>query len=123
MSHLHVAGASLRFKNLLVVIKQTAFEEYTQVRTFARLWVTTLHICFSLLHCISIFLFLNLLLYRVQVKTPWPSAESIAVETSGTALQGAQKVCHGFVITVAETPSQFFLRQSRRIGSSTLGRY
>jgi hypothetical protein len=29
---LHVKGASLRFKNLLIVIKQTAFEEYSQVR-------------------------------------------------------------------------------------------
>jgi hypothetical protein len=29
---LHVRGASLRFKNLLIVIKQTAFEEYSQVK-------------------------------------------------------------------------------------------
>jgi hypothetical protein len=29
---LHVRGGSLRFKNLLIVIKQTAFEEYSQVR-------------------------------------------------------------------------------------------
>jgi hypothetical protein len=34
MSHLHVTGASLRFKNLLVVIKQTAYEEYSQVRYY-----------------------------------------------------------------------------------------
>jgi hypothetical protein len=32
MASLNVAGASLRFRNLLVVIKQTAFEEYSQVR-------------------------------------------------------------------------------------------
>lgn len=31
MASLHVKGASLRFKNLLIVIKQTAFEEYSQV--------------------------------------------------------------------------------------------
>lgn len=29
---LNVVGSSLRFKNLLVVIKQTAFEEYSQAR-------------------------------------------------------------------------------------------
>jgi hypothetical protein len=29
---LHLRGGSLRFKNLLIVIKQTAFEEYSQVR-------------------------------------------------------------------------------------------
>jgi hypothetical protein len=32
MSGLHLSSQSLRFKNLLVVIKQTAFEEYSQVR-------------------------------------------------------------------------------------------
>lgn len=31
MASLNVAGSSLRYKNLLVVIKQTAFEEYSQV--------------------------------------------------------------------------------------------
>lgn len=31
-SHMNVAGTSLQYKNLLVVIKQTAFEEYSQVR-------------------------------------------------------------------------------------------
>ena len=43
MSHLHATGASLRFKNLLVVIKQTAFEEYTQVRCY----VTVVCLCCS----------------------------------------------------------------------------
>jgi NAD kinase len=32
MSGLNVAGSSLRYKNLLVVIKQTAFEEYSQLK-------------------------------------------------------------------------------------------
>jgi hypothetical protein len=32
MSLVHNAGASLRYRNLLVVIKQTAYEEYSQVR-------------------------------------------------------------------------------------------
>lgn len=32
MSGLHVSGSSLRYKNLLVVIKQTAFEEYSQLK-------------------------------------------------------------------------------------------
>jgi hypothetical protein len=29
---IHLKGTSLQYKNLLVVIKQTAFEEYSQVR-------------------------------------------------------------------------------------------
>ena len=33
MASLNVAGSSLRYKNLLVVIKQTPFEEYSQVST------------------------------------------------------------------------------------------
>lgn len=33
MASLNVGGPSIRFKNLLVVIKQTAFEEYSQVRS------------------------------------------------------------------------------------------
>jgi hypothetical protein len=33
---LHVRGGTLRFKNLLIVIKQTAFEEYSQVRASVR---------------------------------------------------------------------------------------
>lgn len=32
MASLNVAGSSLKYRNLLVVIKQTAFEEYSQVR-------------------------------------------------------------------------------------------
>ena len=32
MSGLNVLGSSLKYKNILVVIKQTAFEEYSQVR-------------------------------------------------------------------------------------------
>ncbi|KAL7579905.1 hypothetical protein ACA910_004911 [Epithemia clementina (nom. ined.)] len=32
MASLHVGGPTLRFKNLLVVIKQTAFEEYSQLK-------------------------------------------------------------------------------------------
>lgn len=32
MSGLNVVGSSLKYKNILVVIKQTAFEEYSQVR-------------------------------------------------------------------------------------------
>ncbi|GKY99943.1 hypothetical protein MPSEU_000947900 [Mayamaea pseudoterrestris] len=32
MSGLHLSGHSLKFKNLLVVIKQTAFEEYSQLK-------------------------------------------------------------------------------------------
>lgn len=32
MASLNVAGSSLRYKNLLVVIKQTAFEEYSQLK-------------------------------------------------------------------------------------------
>lgn len=32
MSGLKVAGSSLKYKNLLVVIKQTAFEEYSQLK-------------------------------------------------------------------------------------------
>jgi len=31
MASLAVSGARLRFSNILVVIKQTAFEEYSQV--------------------------------------------------------------------------------------------
>ena len=33
---LFVSGHSLRFKNLLVVIKQTAFEEYSQVIQYSK---------------------------------------------------------------------------------------
>ena len=40
MSGLNVVGNSLKYKNILVVIKQTAFEEYSQVRRF-RAWITT----------------------------------------------------------------------------------
>jgi hypothetical protein len=32
MASLNALGSSLKYKNLLVVIKQTAFEEYSQVR-------------------------------------------------------------------------------------------
>ena len=35
MSFKHVTGSALKYKNLLVVIKQTAFEEYSQVRIIA----------------------------------------------------------------------------------------
>jgi hypothetical protein len=42
MASLSVGGARLRFNNLLVVIKQTAFEEYSQVRT------STLHLHYAI---------------------------------------------------------------------------
>lgn len=32
MATLNAVGSSLRYRNILVVIKQTAFEEYSQVR-------------------------------------------------------------------------------------------
>jgi hypothetical protein len=44
LSHLHqVRGASLRFENLLVVIKQTAFEEYSQVREYSIDYANAVH--------------------------------------------------------------------------------
>ena len=124
MASLNVKGGALRFNNLLVVIKQTAFEEYSQVGTTIP---PLLNVIFSLLQdcklsmllLLSTILCLPLWFYcrsRNSLFLPSPldtivkitrsSPQSVALEAIGTALQGPQTMCDGFVVHFASISSQ-----------------
>jgi hypothetical protein len=91
-----------RFQNLLVVIKQTAYEEYTQVRCV----VCHIEAVMSLLACIdqslpgvsfrslSSLIYVHVFCIHAVAKATWPSAQGAALETLGTTVQGSQAVCH-----------------------------
>ena len=79
---------SLCYRNLLVVIKQTAFEEYSQVRS-RRMYGGILKR--DRVSCPPPYILTEtlLLLIHFLVEITWTSSKGIAMETIGVSLQGS----------------------------------
>jgi hypothetical protein len=90
MASLNVAGSSLRYKNLLVVIKQTAFEEYSQVSCEAL--SESSKFCHKrykkiFISCEKVSDFLVSMLSQLsKAETSWTSSEGSPMETSRATL-------------------------------------
>ena len=128
MASLNVAGSSLRYKNLLVVIKQTAFEEYSQVKGTTEIspwhsWPIKIGKENSFPDFVSQKHLLWYLCMLVIAEITRPSTQGITMETLGTTLHGPQAMREWSFECLAPAPGQFQLRQSGRIGSTTFGRY
>lgn len=83
MSSVNVLGSTLKYKNLLVVIKQTAFEEYSQVsRHFQRSFRFV-----PLERCNVLSGYSNYCLNTAQ--TARTGSQGFAMETSRATLQSA----------------------------------
>lgn len=83
MTLVHNAAGSLRYRNLLVVIKQTAYEEYSQVRKkreFLYSYSERILSCCTRLPLVDFSL----------VKITWTSSQGTSLEATGISLQGTQ---------------------------------
>lgn len=111
-------SGSLRFQNLLVVIKQTAFEEYSQVRSCdesvfsinSAFHLFELNLIETLLSSISWRIIVNarffpLGLRHFLVKDARTSPQCSEMEKIGNAIQSSQTMCDGSLGNPTKTPS------------------